>query len=67
MDFVKLGRTRFFSFFYGVANFNIKPVLALVSFFLETMWFIKFEVIYLFEITIGSARMGSRKIGQGMI
>ena len=66
MECVKLmGGTCFFSFFNGVDNFNIKPVLVLVSFFLETIWFIESELLYLFEITIGNVRMGSLEIGQG--
>ena len=45
MDLVKLlGRTGFFSFFNGVADFKIKPVLVLIPFFLEAIRLVEFEL-----------------------
>ncbi len=59
MDFVELlGQTGFFSFFSGVANFKIKPVLVLVPFVLEAMRHVKLELFYFFEMRIGSVCVG---------
>ena len=50
-----------------VADFKIKPVLVLISFFLETMRLVKFELFYLFELRIGSICMITLEVRQGII
>ena len=68
MDFVELlGRTGFFSFNNGVGNFEIKLVLILVPFLLETMWHVKLELLYFFELRIGRVRVRTLEIPQRSI
>jgi len=68
VDFVELlGRTGFFSFNNGVRNFEIKLVLILVPFLLETMWHVKLELLYFFELRIGRVRVRTLEIPQRSI